>query len=531
MPTKKLIVQKTDEAATIAEKLIDAQADEVVLVVPRFSKLAESGTTFRLLKREADALGKHLIVESVDPHIVKLAAAHGIECTDPFFGSESGAGEPARPRALSDIVTSPRRKAPAAKHRVLTAPEPEEAPEAPAQAHPVHVPHEPRSLSRRMRGLKLPVRSLALPALFAIIVGGALFVALAVLPKATVGIILAKTEWSYDGTVALDTSLIAPDPNLPAIPGQEFSTAKNLELTFPATGKKELQDKAAGKLTIWNTGSSKPQALVATTRFETPDHKIFRLVAGVTVPGASVEGGKVIPSSVDAQVVADKPGPAWNVGPVAKLTIPGFSGSEKFGTFYGELKSGTQGGFTGVSAYPTDADVKAAKASASQTLQSSMTTVMRAQMPQGLTIPDGALQFKVLKQTVNPKTNESGQFSVFTEAELSLVAFREADLLSLLAELVRKQAGADFKAQDYTLGYEVASYKAGKLEVPLHYAGILTRDVRVEDLREQIAGKSETDLRALLFSIPGLESAKISLWPFWVRSVPKDLGRVEVTTE
>ena len=100
---------------------------------------------------------------------------------------------------------------------------------------------------------------------------------------------------------------------------------------------------------------------MATTRFVTPDGKLFRLVSSVTVPGAQVTNGQIVPSSIDAPVAADQPGDAYNVGPVNKLTIPGFQGSPKYNAFYGQLASGTSGGFVGTKAVPTAADITSGK--------------------------------------------------------------------------------------------------------------------------------------------------------------------------
>ncbi len=57
MAAKKITVGKSDEATVVAEKIIDTEANEIVLAIPRFSRLAESAANFKLLAREASALG------------------------------------------------------------------------------------------------------------------------------------------------------------------------------------------------------------------------------------------------------------------------------------------------------------------------------------------------------------------------------------------------------------------------------------------------------------------------------------------
>src|SRR3989344_6169261 len=101
MEGHKVNVNKSDEATLIAEKIIDVHAKEIILSVPRFAKLAESGANFRLLKREAEALGKKIVIESVDDKALELAKASGLECVNPFFSE-------VKPK-FSDIVTGPLR--------------------------------------------------------------------------------------------------------------------------------------------------------------------------------------------------------------------------------------------------------------------------------------------------------------------------------------------------------------------------------------------------------------------------------------
>ena len=101
---------------------------------------------------------------------------------------------------------------------------------------------------------------------------------------------------------------------------------------------------------------------MATTRFATSDGKIFRLASTVTVPGATVVNGQITPSTISAPIIADQPGPDYNVGPVARLTVPGFQkDAARYSGFYGTIASSTSGGYIGKKAVPTAADVVAAR--------------------------------------------------------------------------------------------------------------------------------------------------------------------------
>jgi len=88
--------------ALVVEKIIDSDAKEVVLNVPRFSKIAESLANFHLIKREAKLLEKKIIVESVDDKVIELAELAGIESLNPILSKSR--------KQFSDIISSRRTK-------------------------------------------------------------------------------------------------------------------------------------------------------------------------------------------------------------------------------------------------------------------------------------------------------------------------------------------------------------------------------------------------------------------------------------
>ncbi len=60
---------------------------------------------------------------------------------------------------------------------------------------------------------------------------------------------------------------------------------------------------------------------------------------------------------------------------------------------------------------------------------------------------------------------------------------------------------------------------------------MLARKIDADALKEKIVGKSEIELKKMVFELSGLESATISLWPFWVKTVPNKLNKITVVVE
>lgn len=514
MEIHKINVNKSDEVSLIAEKIIDAKHKEILLNIPKFSNLSESASNLRLLKREAEALGKKIIIESVDDKVIEFCKAIGIECLNPFFTESQ--------RQFSDIVTGKAKRE--IKYEIA---EQEKINLEDQKPKPQLITTRSKSRERKL------VKLISLFVIAVALIGGGLFLGLEVIPKADIKIAVARTEWSYKDSIHVNKSITAPDPEGSMIPGQIFAQKKNLQLSFPASGKKEIAAKAKGQIIIYNSHSSSPQSLVARTRFAAPDGKIFRLVQGVTVPGAKVEGGEIKPSSIEVQVIADKSGEAYNIGPVTRFTIPGFAGSPKFNTFYGESKDSMTGGFIGEAAYPTDEDIKKSKAVSTSTLEESIKNLLIAQLTMEFKLIDGALEFKLVKQTVNTEVDSERKFSILSEADVSAVVFKEQDLFNMLLGKIHKDAGSNFEVKDYKLSYGVPqiNLEKGQLSFPIDYQSMLAKKIDIELLKEKVAGKSESELKTIIFSVPGLVSAKISLWPFWVRAVTRNTSRINIIEE
>jgi len=469
MPDSKIYVKKEDDLAQVMEQILGMETDPVILNIPKFSRLAKSELNFSLLKKEVSGLGRNLVIESVDDEVITLAQKHRISASNPFFEHQS---EPA-------VVLKP---------TAVKAANPEQDLLAEWEKTPIR-----RSYLRPLLALATLI-FLIWPAFWA--VSG-------VLTRAEVKIVTLKTPWSFDGSLVL--------------PVQVFTEKRNAEFSFPATGRQAASKKARGEIVIYNNFSPSPQPLVATTRFLAPDGKIFRLVKAVTVPGA--------PGSIKAEVAADKPGPEYNVGPIAKLTIPGFQGSPKHNSFYGEIKENIGGGFIGETSLATKEDIAKAKSAARENLTANLVATLVSQLPAGYKIIESptTTQFAFLKEEFKSEVNDKGEFNLFAEGEIKAVAFSEEALLADFKQKIRQEKSQDFNFKSRQLQYNVnrVDWNKGELELAVNFQAALEAPIAEAELKKKLAGKSEGELKALILTMPGLEGLTASIKPFWRRTLPR----------
>ena len=555
----KIIITKTEDIKAVIKKIQDSEDVQITLVVPRESFFGEQVKNFELLKEAATELDKEIIVESVDENVLALAEANGFASLHPLFRG-------GRPGHVSDIVSPKPAKASRAKkgkapEKSIT-PAPGRKEKKPVLLDEIEgelkeVEEEVRIIEDEVRGIegrgnvlsrtteapresvrveaqesgspkkgggkKIFAATILLLVLAAIYFGGERFFA-----RAEITIQMKNTPWQ-DSSV-LTASKTATDVSSVAIPASVLTYAvPHVDLPFPASGKSQVSEKATGKITVYNAYSSQDQTLVATTRFQSPDGKIVRLVNQIIVPGAKIQDGKIIPSSLVADVVADKPGADYNIGPLPKLTIPGFKGTPKFDGFYGTLDMQLSGGFIGVRSVPTASDISLAKSKATATLLAEKSLV---KIDSDLKVLDGATNLNVTKLVVDSAAGEDGNFFVHGDAALTVIGFRESDVKSwLLLKAQKADPTASFRSLNPVYSNAQPDFTHGTLKFTVTSDGVVTPAFDSAAFKNLVAGKSSADAKALILEIPELADGKLSVWPIWLQSLPTDPSKIKVTVE
>lgn len=365
------------------------------------------------------------------------------------------------------------------------------------------------------------------------ILTGSVYASIEYLPSAEIKITSQKLNWNFSDWISASKNAPAVDATKKQISAEIFSDKKNINLIYPATGKKFVEQKAKGEIVIYNAYSSKSQFLVENTRFAAPDGKIFYLDKKITVPGAKIEEGKIVPSNIKATITAESAGTEYNIGPIEKFSIPGFKGSAKYDGFYATAQNPMTGGFTGEMTYPTEEDIKNAREKTTANLKEILSSFLSAQIPKDFKKIDNGEQFSILNEKINDEMDENGNFSIFLEAELKVIAFKEADALNLINNLAKQSIGSDYEIKNYKLDYQTSrpDFKNGELSFLVNYRGNFWKPIDVEAFKAAIIKKNESDLKIAIFALPGVERATVSFWPFWVKRVPNNLAKIKIEIE
>lgn len=335
-----------------------------------------------------------------------------------------------------------------------------------------------------------------------------------------------------DVTAIFDTSAATVLSAQKTIPAELLSFSKKEAQSFPSTGKAHVVDRARGTVKIINRFSSAPQTLVASTRFLTDGGILFRLPKSVVVPGAKVEDGKIVPQSVEAELVADQPGAPSNISGETRLTIPGLKGTPKYDGFYAIASPGFSGGVVGDAAVISKDDIKNAQMQVTKAVSDILKSEMSSKIPSGFISAAGLQTVQIVKVDAPVAGAHADHFSVTASAVGKALIFREQDAVALVRAFVLADAtGQEFVDGSAELQYQArsADFDKGKADMAIVGAVKTKAVVHTDELAVLVAGKQTGSIMDILRDRHELADFNLSFFPPWRSSAPTNLARIHVT--
>lgn len=308
----------------------------------------------------------------------------------------------------------------------------------------------------------------------------------------------------------------------------EKTVEDTLSKTVASTGSVRAEDKASGTITILNAYSSSPQRLIANTRFELKDGRIYRIKAPVTVPGYTKEGSTLKPGSVPVTVYADQAGEGYDLAGPADFTLPGLAGSSQFATITGHLSGAIEGGFIGDTPVVSDA----VRSQAVEDLSAVLGQRIRAALVESLGDLDLVFPDSItLLFTTEPAMTVSGGAEITVRGVASAPVFSKEAVARVIANEGGISLGGPLVVTnlDALAPVLAPSKNAGNLTLSLSGTASLTGSYDREAFVRSLVGKSRRDVGASLSAYPAIEDMTISVYPFWKGVLPSDPARISIT--
>ena len=367
--------------------------------------------------------------------------------------------------------------------------------------------------------------------LFVVVVGGALLLS-ALLGKTVLTVFPQHREPNINSEFTA-----YPDKRQDALTYEVMTLDATSESQVKASGQVDVETQATGKIEIIKTTPG-TERVIKNTRFRAPDGKIFRIKESVVIPG-SVNN---VPGTIQAEVFADQAGEEYNLPIGTRFNVPGFEESglgDLYNAIYAENKSAFIGGFKGPQFQIDETELGTARQALQVKLRDDLLARVEQEKPNGfLTFPGAvAITYNQLPAI------EYGDdlVTIKEQAVLQIPIFKASDLGTYLAkEAVATYSGGSVRIDDpkaLTFEYQAASTSASvianepSLTFFLKGKPKLIWEYDAEKLKKDLAGLPKTSLSNAIAGNQSIESAKVSITPFWKRSFPDDATKIVIVEE
>lgn len=316
----------------------------------------------------------------------------------------------------------------------------------------------------------------------------------------------------------------------------EIMTVRGEETrTVEATSESAESTKASGRIVIFNNSGKTAQKLVATTRFQTPDGKIYRIADEVTVPGQKTENGKTVPGSVEVAVYADQPGESYNI-PLSDFTIPGFAGSAKFETIYARGKTPMSGGSTGKVYVVSEEEANIIRTELSEVLYQKLTSQAQAELPEGYVFFPGATFSKNNEVSVGAVVGKEKDVVVRQSSSLSVIIFEKNSLIKEIAQksireydsLPISMPSLESLVMNLKNHDNIVLNDVEKIAFTFSGAADIVWTFDEEQLTQELSGRKKKDFQSILSNYTSIEKASFSISPFWKNTFPDKKEKIKI---
>ena len=551
MKDQALYLEADEDITSAIDKLAKATGSSVSIVVPKRSALLQSIINLKLLKKAAADNGKELVLVTSDKVASDLAARIGLAVA-PSIGATAVMGEatPAPVAATEDVIeaedpvpepvaaasqTEPTPKKPLFKRRpVVDKPvEPIFEAAAAAAAEPVESADSAESATPKAKSKvpnfgKMQRRLIWVVGAVAIIV--VYLVLVNITAKAKVTLYAAGTKVAIDTTFSVDPNQSSSSIGSGVLAGQTVTFSKDLTQSVTPTGQQDAGTPANGQMTVSN-GTGADQPLVAGTRFQAPDGKIFKSTADITVPKAYLDvGGNIVKGTKSVAVTSEANGDGYNEA-AAAYAIPALNNPKVTATG-SQMSGGTSKIVTVVSA----TDITTAQAAMLAADKDGSQKSLDSHVPTGYVAMSGSTNVAATNVASNPAVNaQTTTATVTLHATYTELAVKQSDYQAFVNARELGQVGSSNQIYDDGLsGAQVTQTgkdSSGRAQFSFQTQAYSGAKIDTATLAKSLAGKKYGDATDLAGKQPGVQRVTINLSPSWITSLPHAASKITVTIQ
>ncbi|MDE2311508.1 MAG: hypothetical protein KGJ93_00255 [Patescibacteria group bacterium] len=571
-----IYINLEDSVEAIAARIKRERSSQVIVVCPKRCFLFSDPINLKLLKTQADALGKEVFILTMDEKGRQYAQAAGLGLRDlprpqraanisdirlhhPTETQRPVTQNAAPPQDVLAAATSTldnltqilqkkqtdkqQSKAAAAEPpRINSAPQvfakPEGAEEAAEMSH-VAVKDSifPKEFEDRIKHQKKIKSGRRL--VWFLVAGGlalCLILVFLILPKAVLEVYRKTEPITRDMDVSLSSVINQYDADRLVMPAVKVQQALEISDKFESQGKQQVGNKATGSVIIYNF-TKVPINLKSATTVLTLNGKNYNLAAdAMQIRPTLYKNAKtkeVDPASLSApvDVVAVEGGESYNVPAGTRLEITNQVFGSKPQLLYAKTSDAIDGGISRFLSVVTAQDI----ASAEESLKADLISQLRQDLAaKKLVLPDNGYQIQIVSYTPDkPAGSQSPSFQADLKASVQGLAFSGEDLQRLMTARLQQNISAGHELgpnqnQPSSYSYKTVDLNAGTAVLSAHFDGQIVADVDVSGLAGRLAGKGEGEINNVLSENPGIDHIDVNFVPAWQSWFPFLSSKIKI---
>lgn len=547
-----IYLDNDEEITSVVDKLKAADFGAVDLVIPKEALILQSVVNLKLLKKQAENLGKEITIVTQDKVGKKLASQIGIPVVD-------RPGE--TPKEVHVTEAEPMAQAPEEGIKIKGTPDEEKATndeedgiEMKDEASPIvptsevvgadategikeesgvanlgkAMPDETSKKKKKFRKLKIWL-----------LAGGFVLLALTVvayiyLPMANITIKLAAEKKKVDFTFTADKSLNSVDSTTQKVPGQEISAELEKTGEYATTGKKKTGTKATGTVKIYNNFSTAAKALDAGDKVVASNGLIFTINTNVSVPGYTDPGGGKVAGTAEVGVTANAVGEEYNAPNNAAFSIPRYGSAD----FYATATAAFSGGTSKDIQFVTQADINAAKEDLAKQLEQELISEAIKKSERDQRIVDKAYKVTEISAAATPDLNgEAAKFSLKMKASIKAIAFQEEDLSKLAEAVLGDEIGSGKEIVEkgsltQAAEFVEGDFDKGTIKVKVTGEAWIAVNLDEEKIKTDLTGVPNGEATSEITGIEGVTNAAIARqFPRFLKRMPRIRSHIYLKEE
>ena len=533
-----IYIEAEDEITAVIDKVVNVKHKIVAIVLPKRATVFHSAVNLKLLKKASAAAKKNIALITSDSSVMAIAGSVGIHV------AKTPSSKPIIPKVAATVVVAEAInlgseddvEAPIVKSAESS--DLSEEIELDNTSAELKEPDPKKDKKKSKKIMKIPDFSnfttrlgLAIGALVVLIV--LWFVGFVILPEATVTINTDVSTTSINTTVTAQVGSSELDLENNTIPAERVQVEKIDSVTVPATGEKNVGNKATGLLTLTNCIKDNEEKVIPAgtvfsknnLRFVTSEQIILGPAAYVgnncisaDFPGLGAQG------TVDA--IADAPGTEFNVS--EGTFVSSISGIQAYGS---DMTGGTSETVKVVSQEDVDKAIESlngiSRNEALSELESELSDESKRPIQESLVSSD--------PETVSSPAvgEEADETKVTMTVNYSMLGVSDDDLNEILNSEIQKNLGdtpvniRDNGLNSINFSLSESTNEADTL-LTIETVATIGPEINEEQIKQEIVGKKRGDIEKQVESIDGVRSVSVEYSPVWITTTPKSADKITI---